>query len=401
MGLTELQIKAAKAKNKPYNLYDSGGLYIQISLSGSKLWRLKYYFRGKEKRCGLGKWPNVSLKEARLKRDEMRLALEKGENPQQGKHAPVVGTFRNLAEDWKSRKATEWSANHLRTVIQRLERYIYPILGDMPPGEISPQQVLLLVRGLEDRGAVETAHRVLGICSLVFRYGVILGVVGSDPCRDLKGALRQRQAVSFPAITDPVEVGALMRGIDAYTGSPVVRFALEFSALTFCRPGEIRQAEWGEFDFDRALWTIPAEKMKLRKAHLVPLSRQALQVMGGVKLFTASSRFVFPSSRTFERPMSEATVTAALAGMGYKGRMTAHGFRAMASTLLNERGHRHDVIEAQLAHAGYDKIRAVYNRAEYMEERRQLMQDWADYLDELRTSIPHGKPSQYPLISSS
>lgn len=388
MHLTELQIKAARTKTKPYNLYDNGGLYIQISVSGSKLWRLKYYFGGKEKRCGLGKWPDVSLKEARLKRDEIRLALERGENPRLKKHIPVLGTFRDLAEDWKTRKAPEWSENHLRTVIQRLERYIYPILGDIPPGEISPQQVLLLVRGLEDRGAVETAHRVLGICSLVLRYGVILGVVASDPCRDLRGALRQRQAVSFPAITDPVEVGELMRGIDAYTGSPVVRYALEFSALTFCRPGEIRQAEWGEFDFDRALWTIPAEKMKLRKAHLVPLSRQALRIIEEVKLFTASSRFVFPNARSFDRPLSEAAVTAALAGMGYKGRMTAHGFRAMASTLLNERGHRHDVIEAQLAHAGYDKIRAVYNRAEYMEERRRLMQEWADYLDGLREAIP-------------
>lgn len=242
-----------------------------------------------------------------------------------------------------------------------------------------------MLRKIEERRAFETASRVIGFCSLIFKYAVTLGLVDADPCRDLRPALKPYAKGQLAAITKPKEVGALMLSIDDYKGSLVVRSALLYSALTFCRPGEIRHAEWTEIDFDENMWTVPAEKMKGRVEHKVPLSRQALEVLEGIRPYTGSGKYVFPTPRSANRPLSENGVLTALRNMGYtKEQMTAHGFRSMASTLLNELGHRPDVIEAQLAHKGADKIRATYNRAEYMLERRNLMQSWADYLDELR-----------------
>lgn len=396
--LTEMKLRAIRPDGTITRFYDQMGLYLEVSKAGRKSWRFKYRFAGKEKRLTLGAWPEVSLKEARARRDEARAKLRQGNDPAPGKEAG--GLFQEVAQAWSANMGHVWSASHAATVQGRLARDVYPALGRRPVRLITPQEVLVMLRAIEARQAFETAHRVLGMCSMIFRYAVAVGLVDSDPCRDLRGALVPYQKGQFAALTTPCEAGALMRSIEGYRGSGVVRAALVFSALTFCRPGEIRQAEWKEVDFDRREWIIPAEKMKMRQAHRVPLSRQALEVLVNIRPLTGDGRYVFPGMRGRGRPLSENAVNAALRSMGYaKEQMTAHGFRAMASTLLNELGHRADVIEAQLAHKGADKIRAIYNRAEYMDARRRLMQAWADYLDALREGAPEGRADQTSTIS--
>lgn len=398
--LTEIKIKSIKTSGKIERFHDTGGLYLELSTAGGKYWRWKYRVDGKEKRLTFGAWPEVSLRDARDKRDACRRALKEGADPgAEKKQAKAVqaarGTsFRSVAEEWVANQRNVWSETHAKTVEERLEANVYPFIGDLPISVLTPQDVLPLLRRIEERRAFEVASRVLGICSLVFRYGVAIGVVTSDPCRDLKGALVPHKKGQFAALTKPKDVGALMMAIEDYKGSGVVRAALRFSALTFCRPGEIRKAEWCEIDWEGKEWTIPAAKMKVRVEHRVPLSGQALEVLKGLRLLTGSGRLLFPGPRTKDKPLSENAINVAIRIMGYgKDQMTAHGFRAMASTLLNETGHRADVIEAQLAHTGADKIRAIYNRAEYMDERRRLMQKWADYLDQLREAAASACPA--------
>lgn len=397
--LTVAKLRAIKPGGKIERYHDSKGLYLEVSKAGGKYWRWKYSYEGKEKRLSLGAWPDLSLDEARQQRDALRSMLRDGVDPgsvdkkSRGIAPEKSGprTFRSVAEEFVENQRNIWAESHTVTVDGRLSLDVYPHIGDRLITDIGPTDVLSILRKIEERRAFETASRVLGICSLIFRYGVAIGANPSDPCRDLRGALVPHQRGQHAAIVKPKEVGALMRTIDDYKGSAVVRAALEFSALTFCRPGEIRHAEWQEVDFENKEWTIPAAKMKTRVEHRVPLSRQALEVLRGIQPITGTGKYVFPSPRSKDKPLSENGVLAALRNMGYaKEQMTAHGFRAMASTLLNERGCRADVIEAQLAHKGADKIRAVYNRAQYMEDRRQLMQEWADYLDELRESSANG-----------
>lgn len=397
--LTEVKLRALKPNGKIERFHDEKGLYLEISKAGGKYWRWKYKFDGKEKRLSLGAWPDVTLKQARDLRESYRKLLGEGSDPGEYKKQARAAdsgddttTFRSVAEEFVENQRNVWAESHTVTVEGRLRLDVYPHIGGQPIAEIGPRDVLALLRKIEDRRAFETASRVLGICSLIFRYGVAIGVVDSDPCRDLRGALVPYQKGQHAALTKPKEVGTLMLAIDDYKGSGVVRAALAFSALTFCRPGEVRHAEWSEIDFEKAEWTIPAEKMKMRVEHRVPLSRQAVDILRTIQPLTGQGTYVFPGPRN-GRPLSENGVNMAIRCMGYgKDQMTAHGFRAMASTLLNEIGHRPDVIEAQLAHKGADKIRAVYNRAQYMEERRQLMQAWADYLDELRVSALNGSP---------
>lgn len=357
------------------------------------------HVRGEGKRLPFGAWSDVSLQQAREKRDACRKSLREGADPGLGKKrdkeasADGVVTFKVVAEEFVANQRNVWAESHTVTVEGRLRLDVYPHIGGQPIAGIGPRDVLALLRKIEDRRAFETASRVLGICSTVFRYGVAIGVVDSDPCRDLRGALVPYSKGQHAALTKPKEAGALMLAIDDYKGSGVVRAALMFSALTFCRPGEIRHAEWCEVDFEAGLWTIPEEKMKMRVEHRVPLSHQAVEVLRGIQPFTGTGRYVFPSPRGKNRPLSENGVNTAIRNMGYgKDQMTAHGFRAMASTLLNELGHQPDVIEAQLAHKGADKIRAIYNRAQYMEARKKLMQAWADYLDEIKASALNGSP---------
>lgn len=387
--LTEIKIKNIKPNGKIERFADGEGLYLETSAAGGKFWRMKYRVDGKEKRLSFGEWPAVSLKDARDKRDEakkqLRGSLDPSAEKKKAKIEQAAPTFRDIALEYVEKQRGVWAESHTRTVEGRLKLDVYPAFGNRLIAEVTPQDVLAMLRKIEERRAFETASRVLGFCSLIFKYAVTLGLVVNDPCRDLRPALKPYAKGQLAAITKPKEVGALMLAVDDYKGSVVVRAALLFSALTFCRPGEIRHAEWSEIDFDRAEWTIPAEKMKGRIEHRVPLSRQALEVLHGIAPYTRNGKYVFPTPRSNNRPLSENGVLSALRNMGYtKEQMTAHGFRSMASTLLNELGHRPDAIEAQLAHKGADKIRATYNRAEYLEERRNLMQSWADYLDELR-----------------
>lgn len=399
--LTEVKIKNIKPSGKIERFHDKSGLYLEISKAGGRHWRWKYKFDGKEKRLSLGAWPDVSLKDARDLRDASRKMLREGTDPGQAKRlARAEGngsgsegavTFKAVALEYVANQRNVWAESHTVTVEGRLRLDVYPHIGDRPIADIGPMDVLALLRRIEERRAFETASRVLAFCSQIFRYGVATGAVPSDPCRDLRGALVPFSKGQHAALTKPKEVGALMLAIDDYRGSAVVRAALAFSALVFCRPGEIRQAEWCEIDFAGPEWTVPAAKMKTRVEHRVPLSRQAVEVLRVLQPLTGSGKFVFPGPRGKDRPLSENGVNTAIRIIGYgKDQMTAHGFRAMASTLLNELGHRPDVIEAQLAHKGADKIRSVYNRAQYMDERRQLMQAWADYLDALKDAALDG-----------
>ena len=397
--LTEAKLRAIKVSGKVERYHDQRGLYLELSAAGGKLWRWKYHFDGKEKRMAFGSWPEVSLKEARDKRDDARKVLQSGVDPGCRNRKKVLAhtqgrTFEHVAREWVAGRTEVWAQRHTETVVDRLVANVYPAIGRMPIADVGPIDVLLLVKDIEARGSMEVAKRVLGICSQVFRYAVALQLVKSDPCRDLGGALAPRIKSHFAALTTKEDAGELMRRIDEYQGTAVVRAALVFSALTFCRPGPIRHAEWEEIDFSGEQWIIPAAKMKMTKEmklrkdpHIVPLARQTVEVLQKVQHFTGRGMYIFPNPRNKNLPMSENAVNVAIRRMGYtKEQMTAHGFRAMASTLLNEAGYRLDVIEAQLAHTSADKIRAIYNRAQYMDERRKLMQDWADMLDAMRSA---------------
>lgn len=370
-----------------------GGLYLEMSATGGLHWRMKYRFNGKEKRLSFGASPTITLNKACNLRDKARVALadgiDPGEEKKREKIEKTAPTFREVAVEFVKKQREVWAASHTRTVEGRLNLDVYPAFGNTLITEVTAQDVFAMLQKIEERRAFETASRVLGFCSLIFKYAISIGLVSFDPCPALRRALTPYNKGQLAAITEPKAVGVLMLAVDDYKGSLIVRSALLFSALTFCRPGEIRHAEWAEIDFGEEMWTIPAEKMKGREEHKVPLSRQAIQVLKAIQPYTRNGKYVFPTPRSNNRPLSENGVLTALRNMGYtKEQMTAHGFRSMASTLLNEKLEYHpDVIEAQLAHKGADRIRAVYNRAEYMKKRKELMQGWADYLDELRNDV--------------
>ena len=385
--LNDLKIKALKPQDKLYRAADGNGLYLEVKPSGVKCWRLRYRRHGKNTMLALGEYPQVGLREARLKAQALAAEMDTagGDIPK-----PVGALlFSEIARQAMNEAAVNWRESYARTQGIRFERYIAPLFTHKNIGEIGRRDILEVVQSFAALGKNETAHRVLGLLELVFNYALLREYIESSPAAGLSKALPPVRSRPHAALTRPEQVGELMRAIADYSGSAIVRCALLISAYTFCRPGEIRRAEWAEIDLAAGIWVIPADKAKMNRPHTVPLSRQVRELLDTIKNITGHGRYVFPSARSFDRPMSEAAVTAALRRMGYgRDEMTAHGFRAMASTLLNEKGFRHDVIEAQLAHAGYDKIRAIYNRAEYMAERCQLMQAWADYLDALASALP-------------
>ena len=386
MPLTDVIVRKAEARSASYKLPDGRGLYLLVMPNGHKYWRMRYSWRGKENTLAFGVYPDVSLKMARMKRDEARLTLAQGLNPKTGRASGRL--FEDVAREWfaKNIQAVR-SEGHAQTVLSRLEHLIFPSLGHRPAGEITAQDILNMLRPLEARGVLETAHRVLQICGQVLRYAVARGEAERDPTADLRGALPPKKPKHHASLTDTAEVAGLVRAIESFTGGKVVHCALRFSLLTFARPGEIRHAEWSEVDLDAEEWRIPAEKMKKRRPHIVPLSRQAAEVLVEMRGVSGHGRYVFPSLRNLargDRPMSENTIAAALRRMGYeKEQMSAHGFRSLASTLLHENDWPSDVIERQLAHVEGNAVRAAYNHAEYLPERRRMMQWWADYLDEL------------------
>lgn len=380
--LTEIKIRSLKPQAKSKRYFDGNGLYLEVRKNGSKYWRWKYRFNGKEKLLAFGVYPEVTLRIARTKRDEARQLLSTGIDPaavkKEEKQAP---TFREIAEQWLARQ-THWAQNHRRTVVLRLHKDIYNTIGSTQITELQPIDFLTALRRIESRGSHVTAHKVKGVCSQICRFAVAACIIPSDPTRDLKGALTTPTHGKFSAFTTPKQAGEVMRAMRSYNGYVVSKFALLLTAYTFPRQKELRHAEWDEIDLKNKLWKIPAEKMKMKREHVVPLSTQSLDLILRLRTITGTGKYLFPSVRTPSRPMSEATCLAALRRMGFtKEEMTAHGFRAMASSILNEAGYNPDVIEMQLAHVPANKIRAAYNRAQYLPERRKLMQDWADMLD--------------------
>ncbi len=387
MSLTDTLIKSLKPQQKRYKMFDGSGLYIEILPTGIKTWRIKYRDKnGKDKRYTIGQYPEISLREARRVLQNVKDKIVAGDTPES--HAEVVTqTVETTALEWMERQVQRWSEKHKSNVLMRLRNYVFPSIGDRDIQEVTPQEILAFLRPVEEQRKFETASRVLGICSQIFRYGVACGYCPSDPCRDLRGALTTCKEKPFPALTDPNDVAGLMASIREYQGNVVTRSALFWSAYTFCRPGEVRRAEWKEIHWDKLEWRIPPEKMKMRLEHRVPLARQCIAILEDLKRRKLSDVWIFPSPRA-SSPLSDNGVLSALRRMGYtRDQMTAHGFRAMASTLLNEMGYRPDLIERQLAHGDVDKVRAVYNRAAYMDERRAMMQEWADYLDGLADKL--------------
>ncbi|MCA1851846.1 MAG: tyrosine-type recombinase/integrase [Beggiatoa sp.] len=357
--------------------------------SGGKWWRLKYRFGGKEKLLSLGVYPQVSLKEAHARRDAARSLIARGIDPSAARKAEKVAqadSFEAVAREWFAKHAPRWAPGHADMFIRRLERDIFPWLGNHPIRDVTAAELLACLRRIEDRGVIETAHRTLRNCGRVFRYAIATGRAERDPAADLRDALAPVKEKHHAAITDPKAIGALLCAIDGYQGDLPTRCALRLAPLTFVRPGELRGAEWTEFDLDRAEWNIAANRMKTREPHLVPLSRQAVECLRELYLLTGRGRYVFPGVRSALRPMSENTVNAALRRLGYtKTEMTGHGFRAMARTILDEvLGVRPDFIEHQLAHAVRDPLGRAYNRTTHLAERRRMMQAWSDYLDGLK-----------------
>lgn len=396
MPLTDTAIKSAKpgitpsgnATDKPYKMGDMGGLYLEVSPAGGKYWRLKFRFGGKEKRISLGVYPQVTLKEARAKREEAKKLLSQGVDPsarRKATKAAETDTFEAVYLEWFEKFSKRWKPSHAENIKRRIGKDMLPWIGARPIKEINAPELLTALRRIEERGAVESAHRTKQACGQVFRYAVATGRAERDPTGDLRGAIPPAYGKSFAAITDPKDVGALLRAIDGYQGSFIVRQALRLAPLFFVRPGELRAAEWAEFDTGRAEWRIPAEKMKMNSPHIVPLSTQAMAVLDVLRPLTGAGRFLFPGERSKDRPMSDGTINAALRRLGYSAdEMTGHGFRAMACSILNEEGWNRDAIERQLAHAERNKVRAAYHRAEHLPERRRMMQAWADYLDGLK-----------------
>ena len=390
--LTDMKVSKAKAKEKSIALFDGGGLFLLVTSSGGKLWRFKYRYDGKQKLIAFGAYPEISLLDARRRRDDARRLLANNVDPgvvrKAQKQAKIedTETVEVIAREWHEKFKSKWTEGHATKIIRALERDVFPWIGTRPIKEIKAPELLTVLRRVESRGVVEGAHRIRGLCSQFFRYAIATGRAERNPAQDLIGSLPPAKEKHLAAITEPKKVAELLRAIDGYSGSYVVKCAMQLSPLVFTRPGELRHMEWAEVDFDNALWSIPAEKMKMREAHLVPLSKQAIKILEEVKKLTGASKYAFPSGRTFDRPMSNNAVLAALRRMGYtKDEMTPHGFRAMARTIIDEVLQvRPDFIEAQLAHRVSDPLGRSYNRTQHLNERRKMMQKWADYLDGLR-----------------
>lgn len=410
MALTDLACRTAKTQEKPLKLNDERGLMLLVTPKGSKWWRFRYKFQGKGQMLSLGVYPDVSLKEARARRDEARTLIADGVNPsvkrkvEKLERAEANGnSFELWAKQWMEAQTRVWTQRHAERVLRDFERDIFPAIGTRPVSEVEPKELLRVLKQVEERGALVTAKRLRQCCGAVFRFAVAHGVAKYDPSSVLVGALRSARPEHHATITDPAAIGELLRAISAYNGTFVARSALKLAPLVFVRTGELREAQWSEFDLDAAEWRIPAERMKMRAPHIVPLSKQAIAILQELQHFTGKPMplkphlplYLFPSERTRERPMSNNTILAALRRMGYAaGEMTGHGFRSMASTLLNEHGWNRDAIERQLAHGERDKVRAAYNYAEHLPERRRMMQAWADYLDQLSQGTKKVVPLQ-------
>lgn len=392
--LTDTACKNAKCPpDKARARYaDSGGLYLEVVPSGGKLWRWKYRFMGKEKRLAIGTYPAVTLASARRKREEARLKLKAGKDPVQHKRdqkaANLVrqeNNFEAIARAWFAHWKGPKTERHADYVLRRLEADVFPAIGRRPIVEITAPMLVAMAKKIEARGALDIAKRSLQTCGQIFRYAIAHGFIDRNPAADVKpgDALKPRKKTHYARL-DARELPELLRKMAVYQGRPYTRLAMELMALTFVRTSELIEATWSEFDLEEEEWRIPAERMKMRTPHIVPLATQAMQVLKLLQELKGLSDLLFPGERDHEKPMSNNTILQALERMGYKGRMTGHGFRGIASTILHEQGFRHDIIELQLAHQERDEVSAAYNFATYLPERRKMMQWYADHLDQLR-----------------
>lgn len=388
MALSDTAIRRAKPADKPTKLTDGGGLYLLLTPSGSRWWRFDYRHLGKRKTLSMGTYPDTGLADARTKRDEARKLIAAGVDPSDHRKATTAAkveragnSFEVVAREWLGKR--DWVDSYKVKVTAWLDNDVFPWIGGRPVAELTAPEFLKVARRIEERGAIESAHRIMQNCGQVMRYAIATGRADRNPVADLKGALPPAPEKHHAAITDPKAVGGLLRAIDAYAGSFVTKCALRLAPLVFVRPGELRHAEWSEIDLEASEWNIPAEKMKMREPHLVPLSDQAVAILRELHALTGRGRYVFPSARSPKRPMSNNAILSALRRMGFeKDEMSGHGFRAMARTILDETLHfRPDYIEHQLAHAVRDPNGRAYNRTAHLPERRKMMQAWADYLD--------------------
>jgi integrase len=403
MPLTDIKIRNAKPDAKPRKLFDGDGLYLLVSPTKKpgrgKAWRLKYFFDGKEKLLSLGSYPEVSLVEARSRRDQARQLIAKGIDPAREKQRQkaerdeqIANTVEIVAKEWLRRQEGVLAAKTIVMIQRRLANDVYPAIGSTPIADLVAREILeKVLRPIEDRGTLETAHRIRGALSQIMRYGVACGLCERDATVDLRGALKpirrkHRPALDTDGIPDPGKVGALLRAIDGFDGSPTVKAALRLHPLVATRPGELRHAEWTEIDFDQALWSIPAGRMKMKNPHIVPLSPQALTILRDLHQISGKGTYLFPSSRSTARPISDNTLNAALRRMGYDGtEFVSHGWRAIFRTLADEvLQERIDIIEAQLAHQVSDALGRAYNRTSFLKERRDMMNRWGSYLDDLK-----------------
>ncbi|MFC0127160.1 tyrosine-type recombinase/integrase [Ralstonia solanacearum] len=387
MPLTDLSARNAQPKDKPYRLADGQGMYLEVMPNGSKYWRLKYRFAGKEKRLALGVYPSVSLAQARAARDDARRQIAAGTDPsharQQARLATITAhgnTFETLAREWYEKEHGAWTVPHAAKVLRSLESDIFPEFGSRPIANITAPEILATLRKVESRNALTAVARLLQRCSSIYRYAIITGRATYNPCADLKGAFKTAKTKNMARVQSD-EVPELIKRIRGYDGNVITRIALQLMALTFVRTKELIGAQWSEIDFDAAEWRIPAERMKMREQHIVPLSRQAIALLREAEKMNAGRQYVFRSTK--KAHIGQTTMLDALHRLGYHSRMTGHGFRGLASTMLHEQGFNPDVIERQLAHAERNKVRAAYNHAQYLPERRRMMQHWADHLDQL------------------
>lgn len=390
MPLTDVSARNAQPAERPLKLFDGDGLYLLVSPTGAKGWRFKYRVAGREKLLSFGPYPEVSLKAAREKRDVARRLVAAGTDPSEQRReqrAASSTTFELVAREWLQLQQRSLAKRTLVKKVGRLEDFVFPWLGSVPIAHIRPPQLLAVLKRIEARNLNETAHRVRSECGAVFRYAVATGRAERDITPDLRGALAPVITENRPTILDPARIGELLRAIDGYRGHQPTEYALRLLPLVFVRPGELRLAEWTEFDLHGATWRIPAARMKMREQHVVPLAKQVVSLIRELQALTGSGRLLFPSVRSADRPISDNTLNAALRRLGFTGNeIVAHGFRSMASTLLNEEGWHPDLIELQLAHAERNEVRSAYNRAQRLTERRTMMQAWADQLDRLRAA---------------
>ena len=401
MPLTDAKIRAAKPEDgKAKKLFDSEGLFLYVSPAGGKMWRMTYRVDGKAQTLSLGKYPAVSLLEARRRKDEAKALLAQGIDPRTAKREASATaakaranapTFEAVAHEWYERHSKDLSPRHCETIRGRLSNHLLPLLGSIPIAELDPPAIMAAIGTAEKEGHLEAARRALGIVAQICDYARLMRYALYNPARGLTSLLPKKKERHHAAITDPQEAGYLLRAIDAYpAASPAVYYALRIMPYTFVRNTELRAAEWAELDLEGATWTIPAHRMKMRRPHIVPLARQVVDMFVALRELTGGGALCFPSSQSRTRCISDMSLLNALRRMGYeREQMTVHGFRAMASTLLNEQGYRPDIIETQLAHVEKNAVRAAYNRADYLDERRIMMQQYADYLDILKSNLYH------------